>query len=69
VQITLIRPALTRTTTSVALGFAHTGRVVTAAALVMAISFAALIAANVALMRMLGLGLTLAVLAAAPDRR
>ena len=47
---------------SVALGLAHTGRVVTAAALVMSISFAALIAANVSFMRMFGLGLTLAVL-------
>jgi len=48
---------------SVALGLARTGRVVTAAALLMSISFAALIAAQVALMRMFGLGLTLAVLA------
>ncbi|MBS1690805.1 MAG: MMPL family transporter [Actinobacteria bacterium] len=48
---------------SVALGLAHTGRVVTAAALLMSISFAALIAAQVAFMRMFGLGLTLAVLA------
>ena len=47
---------------SVALGLAHTGRVVTAAALVMSISFAALIAAQVSFMRMLGVGLTLAVL-------
>lgn len=47
---------------SVALGLARTGRVVTAAALVMSISFAALIAANVSFMRMFGLGLTLAVL-------
>jgi RND superfamily putative drug exporter len=47
---------------SVALGLARTGRVVTAAALVMSISFAALIAAQVALMRMFGVGLTLAVL-------
>jgi len=47
---------------SVALGLARTGRVVTAAALLMAISFAALIAAQVAFMRMFGLGLTLAVL-------
>jgi putative drug exporter of the RND superfamily len=39
------------------------GRVVTAAALVMSISFAALIAAQVAFMRMFGLGLTLAILA------
>ncbi len=47
---------------SVALGLAHTGRVVTAAALVMSISFAALIAAQVSFMRMFGVGLTLAVL-------
>ena len=47
---------------SVALGLARTGRVVTAAALVMAISFAALIAAQVSFMRMFGFGLTLAVL-------
>ena len=44
---------------SVALGLARTGRVVTAAALLMSISFAALIAAQVAFMRMFGLGLTL----------
>jgi RND superfamily putative drug exporter len=48
---------------SVALGLAKTGRVVTAAALLMSISFAALIAAQVAFMRMFGAGLTLAVLA------
>jgi putative drug exporter of the RND superfamily len=47
---------------SVALGLARTGRVVTAAALVMSISFAALTAAQVSFMRMFGLGLTLAVL-------
>src|SRR5262249_31628949 len=47
---------------SVALGLARSGRVVTAAALLMSISFAALIAAEVAFMRMFGLGLTLAVL-------
>jgi RND superfamily putative drug exporter len=47
---------------SVALGIARTGRVVTAAAIVMSISFAALIAAQVSFMRMFGLGLTLAVL-------
>jgi uncharacterized membrane protein YdfJ with MMPL/SSD domain len=46
---------------SVALGVARTGRVVTAAALVMSISFAALIAAHVSFMRMFGVGLTLAV--------
>jgi putative drug exporter of the RND superfamily len=48
---------------SVALGLARTGRVVTAAALLMSISFAALIAAQVAFMRSFGLGLTLAILA------
>ena len=47
---------------SVALGVARTGRVITAAALIMSISFAALIASNVSFMRMFGLGLTLAVL-------
>jgi RND superfamily putative drug exporter len=47
---------------SVALGLARTGRVVTAAALLMSISFAALIAAHVSFMRMFGVGLTLAVL-------
>ncbi|CAN5450680.1 MMPL family transporter [soil metagenome] len=50
------------TSESVALGLAHTGRVVTAAAAVMSISFAAMIAANVSFMRMFGVGLTLAVL-------
>ena len=35
---------------------ARTGRVVTAAALVMSISFAALIAAHVSFMRMFGVG-------------
>ena len=47
---------------SVARGIAHTGRIITAAALIMSISFAALIAAHVAVMRMFGLGLTLAIL-------
>jgi len=47
---------------AVAMGLARTGRVVTAAALLMSISFAALIGAQVAFMRILGLGLTLAVL-------
>jgi RND superfamily putative drug exporter len=47
---------------SVALGVAHTGRVITAAALIMSISFAAMIAAQVSFMRMFGVGLTLAVL-------
>src|SRR6202035_2534738 len=47
---------------SVARGVARTGRVITAAALVMSMSFAALIAAHVSFMRMFGLGLTLAVL-------
>jgi RND superfamily putative drug exporter len=48
---------------SVARGVARTGRVITAAALIMSISFAALMAAHVSFMRMFGLGLTLAVLA------
>jgi RND superfamily putative drug exporter len=48
---------------AVALGLARTGRVVTAAALIMSIAFAALIAAQVSFMRIFGLGLTLAVLA------
>ena len=48
---------------STAHGIAGIGRVVTTAALVMSISFAALIPAHVSFMRMLGLGLTLAVLA------
>jgi RND superfamily putative drug exporter len=47
---------------AVARGLARTGRVVTAAALLMSISFAALIAAQVSFMRMFGVGLTLAVL-------
>jgi putative drug exporter of the RND superfamily len=47
---------------SVALGLAQTGRVITAAAVIMSISFAALIAAQVSFMRMFGVGLTLAVL-------
>ncbi len=47
---------------SVALGLAHTGRVITAAALLMSISFAALMTADVSFMRMFGVGLTLAVL-------
>ncbi|HEY1440529.1 MAG TPA: MMPL family transporter, partial [Mycobacterium sp.] len=46
---------------SVALGVARTARVITAAALVMSISFAALIAAHVQFMRMFGVGMTLAV--------
>jgi putative drug exporter of the RND superfamily len=51
-----------RSDESVALGIAHTGRIITAAALIMSVSFAALIAAHVSFMRMFGLGLTLAVL-------
>jgi RND superfamily putative drug exporter len=54
--------ARARSDESVALGIAHTGRVVTAAAVVMSISFAALIAAEVSFMRMFGLGLTVAIL-------
>ena len=47
---------------SVALGVAHTGRVVTAAALLMAVTFAALMAANVAVTRIFGFGIPLVVL-------
>jgi len=47
---------------SVARGIAHTGRIITAAALIMSISFAALIAAQVTVMKMFGTGLTLAIL-------
>ncbi|GAY15239.1 membrane protein [Mycobacterium sp. shizuoka-1] len=48
---------------SVALGLARTARVITAAALIMAITFAALSGAQVSFLRMLGVGLTLAILA------
>ena len=47
---------------SVALGLARTGRVVSAAALLMVVSFAALTSAEVSIMKMFGVGLTLAVL-------
>ena len=47
---------------SIALGLARTGRVITAAALLMSISFAGLISAEVSFMRMFGVGLTIAVL-------
>jgi putative drug exporter of the RND superfamily len=46
----------------VALGVTHSGRVVTAAALLMAIPFAAQSGAQVALIRMFGVGLTIALL-------
>jgi RND superfamily putative drug exporter len=47
---------------AVALGLAGTGRIVTAGALVMAITFAGLIASQVSFLRLFGFGLTLAVL-------
>ena len=47
---------------AVALGVACTGRVITAAAVIMSISFAALIAAQVSFMKMFGTGLTIAIL-------
>ncbi|WP_123027185.1 MMPL family transporter [Mycolicibacterium stellerae] len=47
---------------SVARGVAHTARVITAAALIMVISFAALMASQVSVMRLFGFGLTVAVL-------
>jgi uncharacterized membrane protein YdfJ with MMPL/SSD domain len=46
---------------SVALGVAHTGRVITAAALIMTICFAALMAAQVSFIRLFGFGLSVAV--------
>jgi RND superfamily putative drug exporter len=49
-------------TESVALGLARTGRVVTAAALLMAVTFASLMAAKVSVMCIFGFGVTLAVL-------
>jgi RND superfamily putative drug exporter len=48
---------------AVALGLARTGRIVTAAAALMAIVFAAMIGSKVEFMQLFGLGLTLAVLA------
>ncbi|MFZ2240546.1 MAG: MMPL family transporter, partial [Gordonia amarae] len=47
---------------SVAVGLAKTGRVITAAALLMSIVFAAMAASGVSFMRMFGVGLTIAVL-------
>lgn len=47
---------------AVALGIARSGRVVTASAVLMAIAFAGLITSEVAVMRVLGVGLTIAVL-------
>jgi RND superfamily putative drug exporter len=48
---------------AVQLGLARTGRIVTAAAALMAIVFAAMVGSKVAFMQLFGLGLTLAVLA------
>jgi len=48
---------------TVAIGVAHTGRIVTAAALLMAIVLGAMVSAKVSFMQMFGLGLTLTVLA------
>ena len=50
-------------TRAVQLGLARTGRIVTAAAALMAIVFAAMVASKIAFMQLFGLGLTLAVLA------
>jgi RND superfamily putative drug exporter len=47
---------------AVALGLAGTGRIVTAAALVMAITFAGLIASQVSMLRIFGFGLAVAIL-------
>jgi RND superfamily putative drug exporter len=49
-------------TRAVALGLGRTGRIVTAAALLMAIVFAAIAASSVSFMMLFGTGLTLAVL-------
>ncbi|TAM89576.1 MAG: MMPL family transporter [Jatrophihabitans sp.] len=49
-------------TRAVALGLGHTGRIVTAAALLMSIVFAAIATSSVSFMMMFGTGLTLAVL-------
>ncbi|MEE6167660.1 MULTISPECIES: MMPL family transporter [unclassified Mycolicibacterium] len=57
-----LESARVRTDEAVAKGLAHTGRVITAAAVIMSISFAALMAAQVSFMRMFGVGLTIAVL-------
>lgn len=54
---------VTDNTRSVAIGVARTGGIVTAAALLMAIVFGAMITAKVTFMQMFGLGLTLTVLA------
>ena len=48
---------------AVSLGLARTGRIVTAAAALMAIVFAAMVGSKVAFMQLFGLGLTIAVLA------
>ena len=61
VDNTVIAPHV-RYDESVALGIARTGRIITAAALIMSISFAALIFAHVSVLRLFGLGLTLAVM-------
>ncbi|MEV0686317.1 MMPL family transporter [Nocardia sp. NPDC050378] len=49
--------------TAVAVGLARSGRVITAAAVLMTVVFAAVITSDLSLMRMFGLGLTLAVIA------
>ena len=53
-------PAAADNDESVALGVAHTARVITAAALIMAITFAALAAAQLSALRLFGVGLTVA---------
>ena len=50
------------TVTSVAVGLERTGRIVTAAAVLIAVVFIAFAAGNVSFMKMFGIGLTLAVL-------
>jgi RND superfamily putative drug exporter len=50
------------TTESVALGLQRSGRIITAAALVLAVSFAAFAFGGVSIMKMLGVGISLAIL-------
>ena len=50
------------TTESVALGLQRSGRIITAAALVLAVSFAAFAFSGVSIMKMLGVGISLAIL-------
>jgi RND superfamily putative drug exporter len=50
------------TTDSVSFGLQHSGRIITAAALVLAVSFFAFTTSSVSIMKMLGLGVAFAIL-------